>query len=128
MRNHYYRLAGEFFDKGDKAKCIEVLDHCLKVLPEKNLPYTDNMVYYGELYYRAGAKDKAEVLLDRLAKSAGERVKYYNQFRGNQLQRASYPSLRDEKQYAQALVGKCVELANSFGSPEKAKMWQAYMN
>ena len=128
MRNHYYRLAGEFYDKGDKAKCIEVLDHCLKVLPEKNLPYTDNMVYYAELYYRAGAKDKAEALLDRLAKSAGERVKYYSQYRGRELQQASYPRLMDEKQYAQALVNKCVELANTYGSPEKAKQWQVYMN
>ena len=56
---------------------IQVLDKAQQLLPERNLPLSlqDMSMVYS--YMRAGAKDKAKILLDKLYALSYERLEYY---------------------------------------------------
>lgn len=123
VRIHFYRLAYALVQEGKKDQAIKVLDHCLKVIPNSNLPYNDNMGAYVQIYYMAGAKDKAEKLMDELAKDAQQRVRYYKQFKGKKA-----ALVAGEKQRAQRVLQECIQLATQYGNTAKAKQLETMAN
>lgn len=87
VRNNFARLAEALIREGKKDKAIEVLDKCLEVIPERNVPYDFFMLPVAEAYYRAGALDKANKITERLAEIYSDNLDYYFSL--------------DEKNYAQ---------------------------
>ncbi|MFQ5335708.1 MAG: tetratricopeptide repeat protein [Flavobacteriales bacterium] len=77
FRNNFARLADALVRKGDKKRAVEVLDRCMEVMPEYNVPYNFFMLPVAENYYRAGAKEKAEGIVQKLADVYYNELNYY---------------------------------------------------
>lgn len=82
LRNNFSRLAGELIRKGDKEKAEKVLDRCLKVIPENNVPYNQFMVAVAENYYKLGAHEKANGIIKKLINIYIDEVNYYMSLKG----------------------------------------------
>lgn len=71
----YYTMAGNLLDK------------LMEILPEKNAPFTGNMVFTVELYHQLGETEKAHAINARLADLFMQDLNYYsamtNEQRGN---------------------------------------------
>lgn len=76
-RNVFARLAEALINDGKKEKAIKVLDRCVKVLPEKNIPYGFLFFSIVEEYYKAGAADKGMKYGKRLVRIYVDELEYY---------------------------------------------------
>ncbi|MES2560132.1 MAG: DUF2723 domain-containing protein [Bacteroidota bacterium] len=81
LRNLFYRLATKLVEEGDKERALKVLDKCLVVMPQKNVPYDVFVVRLAEGYYGAGAVDKGNALIRDVVKVYTERYNYFASFR-----------------------------------------------
>ncbi len=63
LRSNFGRLAEEMLTSGKKAEAIKVLDESLRVMPKETVPYNVFMLRYPDIYYRAGATEKAQLLM-----------------------------------------------------------------
>jgi hypothetical protein len=77
LRSNFARLASTLLDEGRKDSALQVLDLCMKVMPEKNVPYSYLMMPIAEDYYRAGAPDKAKPIVEKLAKMYDQDLQYF---------------------------------------------------
>jgi len=66
LRNNFSRLADALTLEGKKDKAIEVLDRCVEVIPERNVPYDYFMIPVAKSYYGAGELEKGNVLSRRM--------------------------------------------------------------
>lgn len=80
LRNNFARLADALVRENKKDSAIKVLDRCLEVLPENNVPYDYFILPVSEAYYRAGAADKANKLMTHLFALYEEEVTYLLRF------------------------------------------------
>jgi hypothetical protein len=67
-RYNFARLSKALSEKGDKQKALEVLDHCMKVLPVEKISYDMFIPDIIEAYFKAGNSDKATELANGLSK------------------------------------------------------------
>lgn len=118
VRGQFARLAGSLLNAGDKKRAIETLDHSLKSIPHHNMPFDFNMLNYIEIYYRCEAPEKAEKLMDILAKDAKEKFDYFRKFRGSY---AKDVYVRQGKEIGQKVLQNCAAIANQYGRKEKAQ-------
>jgi hypothetical protein len=88
LRGNYARLAEALIAKGEKDKAIKALDKAMLEMPKKAVPYDYYVAMYPNLYYTAGATDKAKKLSDELWAGAKAEVKYYQYAYGIAVQRA----------------------------------------
>ena len=123
VRNHFYRLAVALYQEGKNEKAVAALDHCLKSIPDNNMPFSDNMLAYIDIYYRCNAPEKAEALMNTIAKDAAERVKYYNQYRGKE----NTQFIRQERQQAENVLKDCLNIAGQYGRTDQQKKIQGLL-
>lgn len=76
LRSNFARLANAFISEGKKDKAIEVLDKCLEVLPEKNVPYSLLMLPVAQAYYEADAADKGKMVIKKLVDVYADNMRY----------------------------------------------------
>lgn len=107
LRNLFYRLATKLVEEGDKEKALKVLDKCLVVMPEKNVPYDVFVVRLAEAYYGAEAIDKGNALIREVAKVYTERYNYFATFRKNGKGGASQNEIEECSQ----ILGYCQQVA-----------------
>jgi hypothetical protein len=81
LRNLFYRLAIKLVEEGDKERAIKVLDKCLAVMPEKNIPYDVFVVRLAEGFYGADATEKGNALIKEVANVYTDRYNYFASFR-----------------------------------------------
>jgi tetratricopeptide (TPR) repeat protein len=67
IRGTFNRLADAFMEEENPNKAVEVLDKAMEVMPEYNVPYNIYIIYFADTYYKAGAREKANNLVNRLA-------------------------------------------------------------
>ena len=77
FRNNFARLADALIRKGETKRALKVLDRCVEVMPESNVPYNFFMLPIAENYYKANAKEKAEYIVLKLADVYDKKLKYY---------------------------------------------------
>jgi hypothetical protein len=78
LRIQMMTLADALMEEGKKDSAVKVIDKCLAVLPERNVPYERSMVYFVEDYYKLGQAAKAGPLAKRLFTICEEELRYYN--------------------------------------------------
>lgn len=66
LRSNFGRLAEDLLASGKKEEAIKVLDESLRVMPGETVPYNVFMLRYPEIYYKAGATDKAQLLVRKV--------------------------------------------------------------
>ncbi|MBI3236081.1 MAG: hypothetical protein HYZ42_18935 [Bacteroidetes bacterium] len=79
----FCRLSNALVEEGKNDKAIEVLDRCMAVMPERNVPFDYGAMRIAQSYFMAGAKEKGKAILDRMIKVAQANYDYYARFTGN---------------------------------------------
>ncbi len=77
IKNNFSRLAEKLVDEGKKDSAIAVLDKCAEVIPESKVPPTYMNIYLAQTYYRAGATEKANALIQSLADDVADKLNYF---------------------------------------------------
>jgi hypothetical protein len=76
-RMNYARLAKALATEGKNEKAIEVLDHCMNVLPLEKIPYDPYTADLVEAYFAAGATDKGVEMSKAFADYYYKQLDYY---------------------------------------------------
>ncbi|MGZ5303448.1 MAG: protein O-mannosyl-transferase family, partial [Bacteroidia bacterium] len=85
LRSVFQRLAGQLLMEGKTDEARKVIEKCLKVLPENNVPYNFFMVPLADIYFRTGAKEPASKLADRVADVLIQEMDYYAKVKNSEL-------------------------------------------
>jgi len=76
IKQNYVRLAEALVKEGKKDSAIKVLDTCLYYFPNEQFPYDFYMMAFVEVYFDAGASDKAAALTEKLYDNALAEIDY----------------------------------------------------
>ena len=95
-RHLFAMLALELINENKKDKALEVLDKCLKVIPDYNVPmtYISGGADLARAYALAGQKAKAAKLLDAVWKNAEQYALWYVSLKGARFTQAQSDFLR----------------------------------
>lgn len=107
LRNNFSRLAENLIEKGDTKKAIEVLDRCMEVMPETNVPFNYFLLPVAEAYYKANAYDKANHIVRRLFSIYEEEMEYYFALDG-----PKYTSIASQVQQSISILYRLNSLTN----------------
>jgi len=125
IRRNFVRLANKLLDEGDSVRAIKVLDKCMKLLPNWQVPYdhyisglnypvgkdrTQRVEGVIETYYRAGAIDKGNALLLEFANILKQDLLYYES-----LKERFKPRFAEEAGQSQGLLQECFMIARVYG-------------
>ena len=77
LRLQFSNLADALITEGDTTRAEKVLDKCMNVMPERNVPFNRIMIPIMEDYYEVGANDKANALAERLYQIHSEQLQYF---------------------------------------------------
>jgi hypothetical protein len=61
LRNNFSRLAESLLNEGKRDSALNVLNHCLEVMPDKTVPYNIMMLRIIELYYASATMNQPQV-------------------------------------------------------------------
>ena len=106
FRNNFARLAGELIRQDKKEQAVQVLDKCLEVLPEHNVPYNQFMVSIAEHYYRLKENDKANDIVKTLINQYHEELIYYTSLKGS-----FRKNVEREEGFAKYILGQLIMLS-----------------
>tara|TARA_R110001592_G_scaffold325782_4_gene606174 strand:- start:59186 stop:62554 length:3369 start_codon:yes stop_codon:yes gene_type:complete len=106
LRLQFSNLAESFIRKGDKEMAKKVLDRCLEVMPQKNVPYTRVMTPIAENYLRIDDYEQAEKVIRDLFAVQKQNAEYYLQLDPEDLR-----PLAEEMQIHFAVANRLVQLS-----------------
>ncbi len=107
LRLVFSRLAETLALTGDNARAKEVLDKCLEVIPEENVPYDMFTMYLAENYYMIGENEKANEIIAKLADIYESNLRYFES-----LDAADVSKVRNEQQQTMAILQRLWFLTN----------------
>jgi len=119
IRQRVAGLATALAEEGKKEQAIKVLDKCVEVTPEVNVPYDGTIYSIAMAYYQAGATEKANTLAKKLFDNMERNINYYNQFKGRE--KVSY--LSDEER-AQDIIERLIYFTNNFKQTSLSKEFE----
>lgn len=105
FRNNFSRLSGEFIRLGQKEKAIEVLDECLSVIPERNVPYNYFVLSIAENYYRLEEYEKGNAIITSLVDRYENDLRYYMSLSGSDKK-----AVLEEKRRAAAILQEIINM------------------
>ena len=108
-RYMFSRLSQALLEKGDTVRAIEVLDRMFEIFPDEKIPLTYDSFPAVELYYRANEFEKANRLVQVLAKNSFEMLEYYIS-----LPDRFAAAIEDEQNREMSLVNNLVILTNRY--------------
>jgi hypothetical protein len=80
LRNHYSRLSRGLYFEGEIKKSEEVLDYCIKLIPNELIPFDYYTVGLVHAYYRINKKAKAGEIAIITAENALSELEFYAKF------------------------------------------------
>lgn len=78
----FTRLAQTLVNEDKNEKAVEVIDRMFEIFPDEVVPLTYDSFSAVEIYYRAGANEKANEIIRILAKNSFEMLGYYTSLPG----------------------------------------------
>jgi hypothetical protein len=123
IRQRMGALASALVTEGKKDKAIKMLDKCIEVTPEVNVPYDGTMVSIVIGYYQADAFEKGNAIAKKLFDNEARNVDYYYSFRGKD--RAEFGS---DVERSQEILERLVYFAEMFKQPALNKEFAARYN
>ena len=82
-RNNFARLARELTLIGDTVRAIKTLDRCMEIMPPSKIPMQYFSVYLGDAYYKAGAADKANNVMEIIVNKYLAELEWYLEQKDN---------------------------------------------
>lgn len=76
LRMQFANLADALTIEGNNDKAIDVLDKCFEVMPEKVVPFDEQVLYLAEEYAEAGDLEKGAELFNRYFELVEEKLEY----------------------------------------------------
>lgn len=107
FRNNFSRLSGEFIRLGQKEKAVAVLDECIDVIPESNVPYNYFVLSIAENYYKLGEYKKGNKIIGSLVDRYENDLKYYLSLKGDDKK-----SVREEADRAKYILQQIIMMTN----------------
>ncbi len=77
MRVVFIRTARHLVLEGKKDKAIALVDRYFEVFPEYNFPYDQFSAFLADVYFRAGANDKAAAKIREIAKTMAQQLRFH---------------------------------------------------
>jgi hypothetical protein len=77
LRLVFSRLAENLARNGEKEKAKEVLEKCMKVVPEENVPFDLFTLYLAENFYMIEENEQANYMVSKLADLFESNLRYY---------------------------------------------------
>ena len=71
------RVAQSLVNMKKNKEAIEMLDLYIHYFPDSKIPFDMYMLPFAEIYYRAGANDKGNKLVERIGKICSDNLDYY---------------------------------------------------
>jgi hypothetical protein len=118
VRTNFAKLAETLYMEGKKDKAKEVVDYCLKVMPDNAIPYDVYSPRFGVIYAKLGETNKALQLARTIAPRAVAGAKYYS----------TYDPTNYDLRTNLYMLGQCIEIFNEAKSPDEAKKYEAEYN
>ena len=78
VKQAYMRLAQSLLNLNRNDSAILVLDKCQEFFPNEKIPYDFYMMAYPEIYYKAGAVDKGDKLINDIVDNMVDNLNYYS--------------------------------------------------
>ncbi len=126
LRNAFGRLSTALVAEGRNEEAITALDLAEEKMPESKFEY--NYFIFGmlESYYKAGATEKGEAMLNLFAERLDEELAYYAQFKGSDL-KAIDQEVRSAASYYQMLL-RIYQQFDKSGTPiQESEFYQRYV-
>ncbi|HQQ95447.1 MAG TPA: DUF2723 domain-containing protein [Bacteroidia bacterium] len=116
-------LAGALLNEGKTAKAKEVLDKCIEVMPDENIPYDATLFTICAAYYEVKETKKANELARKLFDIYEGDLRIYNAQKDNR--RPAYA--RDVSQ-AKEILKRLTSLTKQFNQEELSKEFMSKLN
>ncbi len=123
VRQRMGALAGALIEEGKKDKAIKILDKCIEVTPQENVPYDVTMYAITLAYYQAGATEKANAIAKKLFDNFETNIRYYYSF-----DRRRLPEFGNDPEQAQDILERLIYFATTFKQPQLAKEFEQRYN
>lgn len=78
-RSAFYRLAEQLMAEGDNKRAKEVIDYCLKIMPDNPVTYDFYCPMFAGMLLKLGDEKRANEMADTMARRAEEELKFYTQ-------------------------------------------------
>jgi len=76
-KQNFMRTAQAMVAKGQNEKAIQLMDRCLEEFPDEKIPFDMYMIPFIEVYYDAGAHEKAAAITKRVFDIYDQNMNYY---------------------------------------------------
>jgi hypothetical protein len=119
VRQRIGALASALIAEGKKDKAIKILDKCIAVTPQENVPYDVTLYSIIIAYYQAGANDKANDLAKKLFDNYESNLGYYYS-----LDRQSISEYSSEIGQAQDIMEHLVYFSRNFKQDALSKEFE----
>jgi tetratricopeptide (TPR) repeat protein len=122
-KTNLMRVAQSLLEMGKKTEAIEMLDLYQKYFPDSKIPYDMYMLPFADIYYKAGATEKATKLMNRVAEIYSQNLDYYYSFGP---ERRSY--FEQDVQTSLGIIRRISMMADENKQPELGKKIDALFN
>ncbi|NOZ46922.1 MAG: DUF2723 domain-containing protein [Chlorobi bacterium] len=127
FRSNLARLANALLSENKKDSAITVLDRCVQLMPDSLIPVNYFSIPIAEAYYKAGERDKADNLVEKINVKSTEKLNYYFSFTKNQIKLIDL-DIRREMSVLNELIRICDQYQNNEQSENiKSKLGELYM-
>jgi tetratricopeptide (TPR) repeat protein len=123
VRQRIAALGSALAAEGKKEQAIKVLDKCLEITPEENVPFDGTIFSITIAYYQAGADKKANDLANKLFDNFEKNMKYYGSFKSRD--RVQFTS---DIERTQEIMERLIYFTDMFKQPELSKKFEARYN
>ncbi len=79
VKQAYMRLAQALVNRNQNDSAVAVLDKCQEFFPNEKIPYDYYMISYPEVYYKAGAVEKGDELINKIIDNCIDNLRYFNE-------------------------------------------------
>lgn len=94
FRNLFARLANALLQEGKRDSAVKVLDYCMKIMPQKNVPYNVFILGIVEAYFKAGEIQKGFEIFKDFRKMTEQEINYFLSLDPKKAQTISYEARR----------------------------------
>jgi hypothetical protein len=77
LRARFLQLANALIIKGDTARAISVLDHCVELMPHEKIAFDYNIIQIAGAYYKCKQNSAAGKIVEKMGSICDEKLAYY---------------------------------------------------
>lgn len=117
IKNVFARLALALISENKNDSAIAVLDKAIEMMPENKMPFNYYNLLMAEAYYKTGAFDKGNAIIERMIDVNAESLAYFFTFPSRFAGSINY-----DKQSALAMLQRIVQVTDEYKQEEQANL------